>query len=312
MAETPIDSNPAPQPRIYPASRIGNIALECIQPEIEGIIQGVSSRGIFIKIPTRWIIFVSYESYPGPLTISVPGARDAAIEMDSGNQVGIASGKLAFTDADLVITTQDLIAWQPKPPVSSILPISERQNRLIAASNRVSGSEQPEGLRALLPYLIPMPEQMQIEAGQIPPVYKPVLNLDHDSNGLPSPAALIELLGAGLGLTPSGDDFVIGLLLAFNRWQHLLPSSQNLKDINQQIIKAAYKKTTTISANLLECASKGLADQRLIAALDWLVSDCEDGVQIIDELLTWGSSSGRDAFVGFVAALSTRNSTEQA
>lgn len=303
MVAIPIDSNPAPQLRSYPASGIGSIALECIQPEIEGTVLGVSSRGIFIKTSTRWIIFISHEPYPGPLTISVPGIGDAAIELESGYQVGIASGKLAFTDADLVITARNINAWQPKPPVSFILSTSERHKRLIAASKRVTRSDQPDDFSALLPYLIPMPEQMQIEVDQISPLYKQVLNLYSDTNGLPSPAVLIELLGAGPGLTPSGDDFAIGFLLALNRWQRIFPTLRNLDNFSQQIVAAAYQKTTTLSANLIECASQGLADQRLIAALDWLVSEGEDGVQIIDELLTWGSSSGRDAFVGFAAAL---------
>ena len=51
---------------------------------------------------------------------------------------------------------------------------------------------------------------------------------------------------------------------------------------------------------------QGLADQRLIDALDWLVSGSESSMQSIDALLTWGSSSGSDVFVGYVVALSSK------
>jgi hypothetical protein len=97
---------------------------------------------------------------------------------------------------------------------------------------------------------------------------------------------------------------IIGLLLAINRWQNFTAVRGNLDHFNQQIISSAYQKTTTLSANLIECASRGLADQRLVDALDWLVSEIGNDVRVIDELLTWGSSSGADAFVGFAAALS--------
>jgi hypothetical protein len=61
---------------------------------------------------------------------------------------------------------------------------------------------------------------------------------------------------------------------------------------------------STLSANLIECATLGLADERLIEALDWLVSGRDQEATHIDELLNWGSSSGMDVFVGYVVALS--------
>jgi hypothetical protein len=123
------------------------------------------------------------------------------------------------------------------------------------------------------------------------------------SNAYLSGEEFFDLLGAGPGLTPSGDDFTIGYLLALNRWGHLLSSPDNLSVINQQIVSAAYQKTTTLSANLIECAALGLADQRLINALDWLVAGTGHDIGVIDDLLSWGSSSGGDVLVGFAAAL---------
>ena len=104
----------------------------------------------------------------------------------------------------------------------------------------------------------------------------------------------------------------MGWLLAVNRWETENQNQHNLDLFNREIVAAGYQQTTTLSANLIECAAQGLADQRLIDALDWLVSSSETSMQSIDALLTWGSSSGSDVFVGFVVALSTRNSTKQA
>jgi hypothetical protein len=95
---------------------------------------------------------------------------------------------------------------------------------------------------------------------------------------------------------------VIGFLLALNRWKDLLLPSEGMPDLNRHIVDAAYEKTTTVSANLIECATLGLADERLIQAIDWLVINNSQGSQPIQELVTWGSSSGVDVFVGFVVA----------
>jgi hypothetical protein len=307
MAAKPFNSGQASRPGYYSASGLGCLAFECIQPESEGFIFGVVSRGIFIQTSTKWLLFISNEPYPGPLTINVPGIRNPGIPLDSGMQVRIASGILAFPEADLVITTQNLTPWQPKSPQPPVLSGSERQKKLLTGSRVITSTNQHAGLSLLLPLLVQMPGAEQVVIDQFPSWYKIILNLAQDGAGIQSPSVLFHLLGAGQGLTPSGDDFVMGVLLAFNRWQQFLPIPQDLGQFNRQLISAAYKKTTTLSANLIECAARGLADLRLINALDWLVSGGEPGEQAIDELLTWGHSSGSDAFVGFAVALSRRN-----
>ena len=92
--------------------------------------------------------------------------------------------------------------------------------------------------------------------------------------------------------------------MVLNRWKEVIFDGQDLDRLNQQVVEAAYRKTTTLSANLIECAALGLADERLIEALDWLVSGSEQEPTHLDEMLDWGSSSGIDVFVGYVVALS--------
>jgi hypothetical protein len=110
-------------------------------------------------------------------------------------------------------------------------------------------------------------------------------------------------LGAGGGLTPSGDDFILGFLLSLNRWKHALFPDVDVKNLNRQIITAAYQKTTTLSANLIECAALGWADERLIRACDSMMSAIHPNTQFLAPLLGWGNSSGVDVFVGFVTAM---------
>jgi hypothetical protein len=305
MAAIPQESNQASNSIYYPASSIGSLARDCIQAHSRGTIRGVTSRGIFIKTRSRFLLFISFEHHPGPLTINVPSARKAGIELVSGEQVEISSGKLSFKGDHLVITTQDLSPWQPGKTASSPLPESERHKRLISASGIVTSTAKFSGLSGVLPFL--MPGLQQRNPDELPHGYENILNLVQDLNDIQSTELIIDLLGAGPGLTPSGDDVIIGLLLAINRWQNITAVRGYLDHFSQQIISAAYQKTTTLSANLIECAAQGLADQRLVVALDWLVSDTGNDVHVIDELLTWGSSSGAHAFVGFAAALAPRS-----
>jgi hypothetical protein len=302
MAALPQYSKQASKSRHHPATSIGSLAWDCIQANSKGLIRGVTSRGVFIRTNSRWLIFISFEPYSGPLTINAPSARNAGIQLEPGEPVEISSASLSFNEDHVVISTQDLTPWQPRQTVSSALANPGRQKQLSSASEILTCAAKTDGLSAMLPILISSQEPISPE--QQPSWYSNILHLAQESNDDELSAASINLLGAGPGLTPSGDDVVIGYLLAMNRWLHILNPVMNLDHINQHVVSASYQKTTTLSANLIECAAQGLADQRLIAALDWLVSDTGGDVQVIRELLTWGSSSGADAFVGFVAALS--------
>ena len=291
-------------PRQYRASDIGSKACDLILSKSKGVIFGAISRGIFIKTESRWLIFISYEPFPGPLTINVPAAREARIVLEPGDQVGIDSGRVTLREGELVIATQHLSAWQPVPAGLADYPFTGLQQRLAGASELITSSCKSNGLSGLLPYLMPIQGQARKGQEQLPHRHEIILNLARNTNVIQSPASLIELLGAGPGLTPSGDDFAIGFLLTINRWQHVLPANIDLDKLNQQVVSAAYQKTTTLSANLIECSAQGLADQRLVDALDWMVAGKMENLQAIEDLLSWGNSSGRDAFVGFVAALS--------
>ncbi|MBL6962162.1 MAG: DUF2877 domain-containing protein, partial [Anaerolineales bacterium] len=121
-------------------------------------------------------------------------------------------------------------------------------------------------------------------------------------NLLPLSQTIQSFLGLGGGLTPSGDDFVIGLLLSINRWSTIFHQIKNLATFNKEIVEAAYKHTTTLSANLIECAALGSADERLIQAVDHLATGKYNRDEVIPGLLSWGNSSGVDALVGMMTA----------
>lgn len=115
--------------------------------------------------------------------------------------------------------------------------------------------------------------------------------------------ALVDLLGLGPGLTPSGDDVVMGLMAALV-WQAksgVLPTGR-VEALAEAVCLAASKRTNRISARLLRHASDGVLHAPAMAVGTALVAGNHDAVrQTTPRLLAVGSTSGADLAVGLLA-----------
>lgn len=117
---------------------------------------------------------------------------------------------------------------------------------------------------------------------------------------------ICRLLGAGPGLTPSGDDLLAGVLLALQLtgytcvsemlWAHLQPEVAN--------------RTNRISATLLQQAAQGRAGEFALAALAMYVARGNlDTGELSDVLAHIGETSGWDFFAGVVLVLDVVGAT---
>lgn len=108
--------------------------------------------------------------------------------------------------------------------------------------------------------------------------------------------AVIDLAGLGGGLTPAGDDYLVGAMAALwlLRRTHVPP----------KIARLAIPRTTTLSAAFLAAAALGHYTEPwhdLVRAL--LDEDDEDVKNAIDCIARIGASSGTDALAGFAAVM---------
>lgn len=294
--------------RLIEAASIGNIAFDSLCEDQDAYVFGRTSRGIFIRTPTRWLNYISLEPFRSPLTITLPDSDISFSHLSKGMHVQISSKQLIFPDANLVISAQRSALWKPSSPNAPTSPVYERQTRLIESSEMVLKKRGETGLAPLLSELLDIPSPHHLSKNDLSPLHKAIIHLQEHlitNQTLPSARSITDLLGQGSGLTPSSDDFVIGFLLALNRWKPSHLPAKSLQKLNRFVVDAAYEKTTTLSANLIECATLGLADERLIEALDWLMVGTAQDSQPIEDLLTWGSSSGVEVFVGYVTAISS-------
>jgi hypothetical protein len=291
----------------FKAAYIGNIAFASLSTDQEGFVLGNTSKGFFIKTSGKWINFISAEPFLGPLTINLQNTGQSLQRITPRTPVQISSRTLIFPDAGIEISTQKSIVWQAPLPFGPPLLESVRKERLSNSAREILIADMETGLTSLIPFLLELPGSHYPASRAHSSLDRNILQLHErmqSTTRLPTSNSVIHLLGAGEGLTPSGDDFVMGLFLSLKRWGNVLLSEQDLQILTKAVVHAAYKKTTLLSANLIECAANGQADERLVAALDWLMSDVSQVSSCLDDLLNWGNSSGGDVFVGFAVALS--------
>lgn len=110
--------------------------------------------------------------------------------------------------------------------------------------------------------------------------------------------AATTLGGLGAGLTPAGDDFLVGVIHAL--WA-TRPQAQALT-LSLVLAEAAVPRTNSLSAAWLNAASQGEAGEpwhELVQAIDG--DDAEAVEAAVMRILPTGHSSGADALGGFIA-----------
>lgn len=249
--------------KIRHATALGAKALEVLATGREARVMGATSRGLFLQTGSFWLCFVSWEPWRGPLTLNVEGSLEG---VGSGDPVRLEPGRLEFPGAALEWSPE--LVWVPAPPPESESSLESRRAR----ARLLLGEAEHQGRQSTLTHLL----------------------------DAPGPLPALSLLGLGPGLTPSGDDALLGALLLRAR-RTGLPAG--LAKTNQDPalepgaagrLQEARRRTTTLSANLLELAARGLADQRLLALADHVNA----GAPCDRAFLDWGAHSGTDVLLG--------------
>lgn len=109
------------------------------------------------------------------------------------------------------------------------------------------------------------------------------------------------LVGLGVGLTPSGDDFLVGLFAVFNMPQSPLYHSRTFCE---QVASESAGRTNEISYITLKKASTGQVRESLIQLLRDLTVGSEGSVKAsLSSVLNIGSTSGTDIATGILSGL---------
>lgn len=120
-------------------------------------------------------------------------------------------------------------------------------------------------------------------------------------------SATSQLAGLGQGLTPSGDDFIMGAIHA--AW--IIHPLEVASGLAGEIANASAPLTTSLSAAWLKSAGKGEAGILWHEFFDALISGTMTAIQeSMETILAVGETSGADALAGFVGVFTSLKEKE--
>jgi hypothetical protein len=292
--------------RVIKAGSVGILASKILSKDQDARVFGKTSKGIFIKICDMWLVFLSFDHFRGPLTITLDEIEPSLQLVSDEAPLKINSQTIFLPNLAMTIIIDGSEVWQAPLPSSLPLSRSERQEKLVLFAEEILSVKNGVGLSYLIPPLLGLPKS-QLRRKTLDGINKAYIHQlqreIRNGEAVRLSELLSSILGSGPGLTPSADDFCAGVLLTLNRWQKPRWNASNLKELNRRVVNIAYKITTMLSANLIECATLGLANERLVNALDWMITGVASKPKTVSHLLEWGNSSGIDAFTGMAVAL---------
>ena len=271
---------PEPNRSTYKIRTMGNWANLNLSQNGPADILGLTSKGIFLETQSDGIIFLSGETFHGPLTVNLQCKCDFMKYFSMREEILIQDKQL-FSKNCHILSTISTPVWFPVKVQFIFANFFQAVTRGISLVKKLIG-DYADGL--FYPFL----NQLSIDPSKMTRnslwTFFPELNQVEEPGN-----QLIRYLGLGSGLTPSGDDFLCGFLLAQYYLNQEAIFSQGFKELGERILAEAHIKTTALSTALINCALEGAADERLMDSLSFIAEGQGDIEKICNGLYHMGT-----------------------
>ena len=272
-------------------SEIGSIAADAIAGARDGCVRAVFERSAYVELGSQWICVGGSDLGRGPLNALV--GSNAAIDgwlaaLQPGERLAGSWPRFQVGGAELDF--EFALRWHPAKPA---LPIDREClargviNMRRAARNRVPA----DGLGFLVGGVA--------SSGPLARIGRDASRALRDwlaHPGSAPPHGLIALIGLGPGLTPSGDDFLGGALVALHAFGKMDPA----KVLGDWLLPRCANATHPVSVAHLAAAARGEGGEALHACLCAL-AEGRDANDALDAIAKVGHTSGWDALAGATA-----------
>jgi uncharacterized protein DUF2877 len=243
----------------------------------------------------------------GPFSLVIPPlSGDPLAGLTEGSSVTSTGSYLTVGDG-LVVGLAQALLWDPKAyPALGAHP--EALSRCLAGVYQAATTRSPEqSLARLLPHLheedLPQP---LAAVGHFPRSHALIAGLTDSlarRNRRSLKVVTSSLAGLGPGLTPAGDDFLAGVLLALALTQEHRADA-DLAEIAGLLLETAAPRTHEISAAYLRAAHAGETSEQWHALIRTLsAGNTAEAAAAAETVMRFGETSGADMLAGFLVGM---------
>lgn len=290
--------------------QIGKTARGLLTPGVCGQVLAGFSQAAYLYTEREELFWLASENasmHLRAMRVAGPFPRLA------GGERFLSDGKCIRIFSEFNVDFGDASTWTvPVVPAETVLEIGKIPLRVETLFRYRFDLSQASGFGRLIPKILSLAFGRPGEEAETDPVLAfawPVIHeiasacLLRDMPGLLQKAG--ALVGLGEGLTPSGDDFLGGLLFSVNTIQRLFPGLIYLDSSAQALfIESARKRTHPISFTLLKDLAEGQAVEPLHELVGSLLSDPPaESIRTASCLTQIGHSTGWDLLAGALTGL---------
>jgi len=292
----------------FPVHLSGSAASRALRGVQNGQVAAVFCSSFYVETITGFVCIGNETLEPAPLNLitDAPAGTDwSASGVRHGEQVNVSSMSIDIGQR-FSFPLSGTTGWQPDPPPKA-WKFADLKQGLDAFRGATTERVPREGLGHFLHATSRSENDDPVTRRAQGPILEAqqwlTASMTTPDKRWPDPHWVHPLIGLGPGLTPSGDDFISGMMIAL----HYLEQS----DVRQSVWKLASGRTkdvtTPISYAHLEAASRGEGSrgihQALTAMMTGQTAAIEDLMKGIDHI---GHTSGWDAIAGAVTVFDAR------
>jgi hypothetical protein len=285
-------------------------------PTTRGSIHSVFPRAANLLFGGRLLTLHARETpcAPNGLVLPLRAGQGPLADLQTGMAVIIERGAIHIPTPNVRLSTQNSRPWNPHPQLEPAACPPERLERNLALLTALLASQAPrDGLAALASLPV---DAASFAAAPDSPSSSDGSFLLHTAR--PATRRLLEgvirrdiqpvrqgastLIGLGPGLTPSGDDLLIGFMAATILLSEPLGLSSGFyQRLNLEFLTIARGRTNKLSITWMEYAKQGEVAEHVGRLFKTLVSE---DARLLEEaammVLKSGATSGADVLTGII------------
>ena len=137
---------------VLTCASIGLLASQALSTAQDAQITGTTSKGVFIKTSGKWLVFLAFEQFKGPLTITLEKFDPLLQRIPGGSTVRIASHSIFIPDPAVTINLEGSSVWQPPPPAARVLDRSEWNENMRLVAKEILAKKEAGGIGSWSPW----------------------------------------------------------------------------------------------------------------------------------------------------------------